>query len=150
MPHAPKHSVSVGAIVADDQGRILLVRRRDTGAWVIPGGVLELHETVLDGVVRETLEETGLTVRPARLTGVYKNLSTGVVSLVFYCRILEGELRSNTDETSDATWVSPDDVNALATDAFAVRVADAVADSDGIPVRSLREPNIMTPRPTAH
>lgn len=85
---APRHSVSVTAVVVRSDGRILVIKRVDDGRWVPPGGVLELDETPQDGLVREVLEETGYKVEPERLTGVYKNMRLGVVSLVFRCRNL--------------------------------------------------------------
>jgi 8-oxo-dGTP pyrophosphatase MutT (NUDIX family) len=64
----PCHSVSVAGAVIDGEGRILAIRRRDNGHREPHGGVLELEETVEDGLVREIREETGLTVLPERLT----------------------------------------------------------------------------------
>ncbi len=49
------------------------------------GGVLEFGESPQDGVIREVYEETGVKIRPVRLTGVYKNMRLGVVSLAFKC-----------------------------------------------------------------
>src|SRR5947208_7223941 len=65
--------IGVGAIIVED-GRVLLVKRGHeplTGEWSIPGGVLELGETVRQGVAREALEETGLTVESLELLGVF-------------------------------------------------------------------------------
>ena len=62
----PKHSVSVAAAILDDAGRFLVIRRADNGRWEPPGGVLELDESITDGLIREVREETGLDVRPAR------------------------------------------------------------------------------------
>ena len=70
----PKHSVSVAAAIIDDQGRFLAIRRADNGRWEPPGGVLELHESIEEGLIREVAEETGLTIEPLALTGVYKNM----------------------------------------------------------------------------
>ncbi|MEU8202041.1 NUDIX hydrolase [Streptosporangium sp. NPDC049046] len=81
----PLHSVSAGAAVIDTKGRFLAIRRRDNGEWQLPGGVVELEEGPLDTVRREVLEETGVHVEPIRLTGVHKNMTLGVVSLVFLC-----------------------------------------------------------------
>ena len=50
------HSVSVAAVVTDDTGRVLVVQRRDNGEWQIPGGILELDESIPDGVRREVQE----------------------------------------------------------------------------------------------
>src|SRR2546423_1556530 len=91
---APRHSVSVAGIVTDDQGRVLLVRRADTDEWEPPGGVVERDEDLLSALVREVREETGLTVTPGRLTGVYKNMALGIVALVFRCTAAEGSLRT--------------------------------------------------------
>ena len=90
MTDLPRHSVSVTGIVRDD-GRVLAIKRHDDGRWVPPGGVLELNETPQDGVAREVYEETGLKVQPVRLSGVYKNMRLGVVSLAFVCEVTGGE-----------------------------------------------------------
>ena len=56
----PRHSVSVAAAIFDDSGeKVLLIKRRDNGNWEPPGGVLELDETIEDGLRREVREETG-------------------------------------------------------------------------------------------
>ena len=87
MPAAtPRHSVAVVGAVFRDDGRVLAIQRRDTGEWQPPGGVLELAETFEEGVKREVLEETGISVDVERLAGVYKNISGGIVALVFRCR----------------------------------------------------------------
>jgi 8-oxo-dGTP diphosphatase len=65
----PRHSVSVSGVIADDHGRALLIRRRDNHHWEPPGGVLELQESIGDGLRREIREETGLGVEPVALTG---------------------------------------------------------------------------------
>jgi len=127
MPTAPKHSVSVAGIVVDDAGRVLVVRRRDNGAWEAPGGVLELAETPEEGVAREISEETGMAVEVRELTGVYKNLSRGIVALVFRCRPVGSEVHP-TDEASEVRWMTRDEVRAAMVPAFAIRVLDAFDD----------------------
>ena len=69
MSELPKHSVSVSAVVIDDDGQVLVAQRRDNGKWQLPGGVLELDESIHQGVRREVLEETGVLVEPERLNG---------------------------------------------------------------------------------
>lgn len=120
----PTHSVSVAAAIIDDQGRALAVQRRDNGKWEPPGGVLELGETIPDGLAREVYEETGLTVEPETVTGVYKNMKHGIVAIVFRCHVTGGELRPS-DETSAFAWLTPDEIPDRMTEAFAIRILDA-------------------------
>lgn len=121
----PKHSVSVAAAIIDDQGRFLAIRRADNGRWEPPGGVLELHESIEEGLIREVEEETGLQITPLALTGVYKNIARGIIALVFRCEILSGEIGGSV-EVADLCWLSADDVRRKMTDAYAVRVLDAL------------------------
>lgn len=120
-----RHSVSVAAVITDDQGRALLIQRRDNHRWEAPGGVLELAESIHDGLRREVREETGLDVEPAALTGVYKNMNLGVVNLVFRCTVLGGRLTEN-DEVIAFRWASEADTRELAVEAHAARVLDAL------------------------
>jgi 8-oxo-dGTP pyrophosphatase MutT (NUDIX family) len=77
-PTAPKPNSLVpaaGVLAVDAQGRLLLQRRRDTGQWAIPMGKQEIGETVAQCAVRETLEETGVTVEVTGLLGIYSDRS---------------------------------------------------------------------------
>jgi 8-oxo-dGTP diphosphatase len=121
----PKHSVSVAAVITDDQGRALLIQRRDNGHWEPPGGVLELGETIEDGLRREVREETGLDIEPGPLTGVYKNMVRGVIALVFRCKMIGGQLNTS-DEAVAFFWADDRETSELATETYAVRVFDAV------------------------
>src|SRR5690349_3830318 len=128
MADTPRHSVSVTGIVVRDDGRVLIVQRRDNGHWEPPGGVLELDETFEQGVRREVAEETGITVRVDRLTGAYKNLTRGIVALVFRCTPINGEPTPN-DEAQHVYWASTGEVRARMTPAYAIRVLDALHDT---------------------
>jgi 8-oxo-dGTP diphosphatase len=121
----PKHSVSVAGAILDDAGRFLVIRRADNGRWEPPGGVLELDESIADGLTREVEEETGLHVRPLALTGVYKNMSRGIVALVFHCEIIGGEARATT-EVREVAWLTPDELTDHMSDAYTVRLLDAL------------------------
>src|SRR5437660_8507480 len=103
--------IGVGAIIVED-GRVLLVKRGHeplTGEWSIPGGVLELGETVRQGVAREALEETGLTVESLELLGVFDRVVRDLdertlyhyVLIDFLCHRVFGELcaAGDADET---------------------------------------------------
>ncbi|MDN5915474.1 MAG: NUDIX hydrolase [Pseudonocardia sp.] len=128
MTDTPKHSVSVAGIVVRNDGRILVIQRRDNAHWEPPGGVLELGETFEQGVRREVAEETGIDVEVERLTGAYKNLRRGVVALVFRCRPTGGEATTS-DESSRVDWLTPDEITAHMDPAYAVRVHDALTDN---------------------
>ncbi|MCM3886362.1 NUDIX hydrolase [Frankia sp. R82] len=114
-------------MVVRADGKILGIRRRDTGEWQIPGGVLERDESIHDGVRREIVEETGALVQPVRLTGVYLNLPRAVVAMVFRCELVGDTIAASTEESAEVAWLSSDEVAARFVPAFAVRVRDALA-----------------------
>jgi len=128
------HSVSVAGVIIDDQNRALVIRRRDNGHWEPPGGVLELNESITEGLRREVEEETGLEVEVGNLTGVYKNMSRAIVALVFRCMPHAGTLRLN-PEVTEFRWMDANEVRELLDEAFAVRVFDAISDQPTV-VRS--------------
>ncbi len=124
-PDAPRatHVVpSVVAVVADAEGRVLLVRRADSGRWALPGGGHEIGETIAETAVREVREETGYAVEVEALTGIYTDprhiiaYDDGEVrqqfALAFRARLVGGEPRLS-DESTDLAWVAPDDLDAL-------------------------------------
>jgi len=131
----PRHSVSVAAVVIDDSDRVLVIQRRDNGAWQLPGGVLELDESPVAGVRREVREETGVDVEPQHLTGVYKNMKLGVVALVFRARVISGT-PTTTEESAAVAWWTADQIAADMTEAFAVRILDALRDASTPAVRT--------------
>jgi 8-oxo-dGTP pyrophosphatase MutT (NUDIX family) len=88
----------------DENGRTLVIQRRDNGHWEPPGGILEREESIIEGPLREVREETGLIVEPMALTGVYKNMRLGVVALVFRCRPAGGALTENS-EAAGFRWI---------------------------------------------
>jgi 8-oxo-dGTP diphosphatase len=131
----PRHSVSVSGVISDDHGRVLLIRRRDNHHWEPPGGILELDETIHDGLRREVREETGLDVEPDALTGVYKNMPRGIIALVFRCKITGGQLAAN-DEVTAFHWAAAAEVTELTDEAYAVRVLDALRETADAAVRA--------------
>ncbi|BBX87960.1 NUDIX hydrolase [Mycolicibacterium aubagnense] len=142
MTSSPRHSVSVAGVVVDDAGRVLTICRRDNGRWEAPGGVLELGESFEDGVRREVFEETGLQVEVQQLTGVYKNVSRGIVALVFRCRPAAGSARP-TAEARDVIWMDADQVDTMMAPAFAIRVLDAL--DGGVHTRTHDGTNLVAP-----
>ena len=129
-----RHSVSVTGVITDDRGRALLIQRRDNHHWEPPGGVLELDETIHDGLRREIREETGLDVEPIALSGVYKNMNRAIIALVFRCKITGGQL-SKTEETDTFRWATETDIRELASEAYAIRVLDALHDRGPAAIR---------------
>ena len=110
-PDAPL--VGVGAIIIE-RDRVVLVRRGHpplAGEWSIPGGVLEVGETLRQAAVREALEETGLTVEADELLGVYDRILRDAdertryhyVLIDFLCRRIAGEFQAG-DDAAEAAW----------------------------------------------
>ncbi len=134
MTELPRHSVSVTGVVFRDDGRVLAIQRDDDDRWVPPGGVLELDETPAEGVTREVLEETGIQVHADQLTGVYKNMKLGVLTLAFRCSLVGGQSHP-TDEAKRVEWLTVYEATQAMPEARAVRVTDALS-SDGPFVRA--------------
>ncbi|KWX87393.1 ADP-ribose pyrophosphatase [Paenibacillus riograndensis] len=113
----PTHIVAVGGIVENEQGEVLLVKTYH-GGWVFPGGQVEAGENLIEALIREIKEESGIDTEVSRLIGVYSNTATykwhdGVtdvptkVMLDYICKPVGGQL-STSDETSDSWWVAKD------------------------------------------
>ena len=133
FPDAPL--VGVGAVVVDE-GRVLLVRRGTEplkGQWSLPGGMLELGESLANGVVREVREETGLTVEPIELIELLDRIHRDGERIRFHyviadylCFVVSGVLQAATD--ADAVrWVERVEWNshsALRLDPVTVRVIE--------------------------
>ena len=114
--------VGVGAIIIEE-GRVVLVKRGHPpleGKWSIPGGVLEIGETLRKAAVREALEETGLGVEPGELLGVFERLIRDAegrmryhyVLIDFLCRRVAGELDAG-DDASEVRWFRPEELAGL-------------------------------------
>jgi ADP-ribose pyrophosphatase YjhB (NUDIX family) len=117
-PAAPKANSlvpSANVIVINDQGEILLIRRTDNGNWAVPGGGMDLGESIADTAVRETQEETGITCEITGLVGIYTSPRHVILytsnnevrqefSIVFTARPVSGELRPSS-ESSEPQWV---------------------------------------------
>jgi ADP-ribose pyrophosphatase YjhB (NUDIX family) len=110
------------ALVVDDAGRILLQRRADSGNWSLPGGTMDIGETLGGAVVRETREETGLDVELTGIVGVYTDpghliaYQDGEVRqefvVVFTASVVGGRLAVSAEST-DVRFVDPAGLDAL-------------------------------------
>ncbi len=121
-PTRPYLAVSA-AIIRD--GRVLIVRRAQPpahGLYTLPGGVVELGETLVAAVIREVREETGLTVDPVVLAGYRQVIARDAagrierhfVILPFAARWIAGEISLN-EELAEARWLLPSELSGLNT-----------------------------------
>jgi ADP-ribose pyrophosphatase YjhB (NUDIX family) len=121
-PAANSIVVAVTAFVQDEAGKILLIRRTDNDLYSIPGGALELGETLTETVHREVLEETGIETDATGLIGIYSDpdhvieFTDGEVrqefSICFRANPIRGALRPS-DESKEVLWVDPSTVDKL-------------------------------------
>ncbi len=103
------------ALIRDERGRILLIRRIDSGRWALPGGLLELGESLAGTVIRETEEETGLRIEPIRVRGVFGGHRVVFpggdilypISTWFECEIRSGSIRPDGRESDRAEFHDP-------------------------------------------
>lgn len=142
-PRAPKANSLVpaaSAVVADEAGRVLLQRRTDNGLWSIPGGRMEIGETISETAVRETREETGLEVRPVRVVGIYSNPDHVVeyedgeirqqFSVCFACELVGGSIEIS-DESSEVGFFTSDEIKEMSmTDSIRQRIMECVRGDD--------------------
>ncbi|GAA4215442.1 NUDIX hydrolase [Actinocatenispora rupis] len=114
---------AASAVVAGEDGRILLQRRVDNDLWALPGGGMELGESIAQTVMREVREETGLQVTPRYVIGVYTDpghvfaYSDGEVrqefSVCVAARPVGGSLQVSS-ESHEVGWFSPEQIGSLA------------------------------------
>lgn len=120
MKTFPTHIIAVDGVVENNRGEILLVKQRHTGEWCVPGGQVEVGENLIDGLVREIKEESGIDVIVNELVCVSSNTGTypgyngyGIVPTKvmfgFTCTPIGGEL-GDSDETLESRWICKDDV----------------------------------------
>jgi len=140
-PNAPPaNSVvpSANVVVVNEAGHILLIRRTDNDNWALPGGAMDLGESLVDAACRETEEETGVHVQVTGLVGVYTDpkhvlhyTSNDEVrqefSLVFTARPVGGEPRPSS-ESREVHWIAPDQIDGLTMDrSMRMRIAHYLA-----------------------
>ena len=122
------------AVVVDEDGRVLLGRRADTGKWSLPAGAIDPGEQPADAAVREVYEETGVHIAVERLAGVALREVTyphgdvcQFLTVWFRCRAIGGRAVVNDEESLAVGWYSPEKLPDL--DAFdQLRVGTALDD----------------------
>jgi ADP-ribose pyrophosphatase YjhB (NUDIX family) len=143
-PNAPKANSlvpSVNVVVVNDAGEILMIRRTDNYNWAVPGGAIDLGESVGQAAVRETQEESGIECEITGLVGIYSDpkhvllyTSNGEVrqefSIVLTARPLSGQ-PTPSSETSEVRWVPVSEVADLTMDrSMRLRIGDYLADKE--------------------
>jgi 8-oxo-dGTP pyrophosphatase MutT (NUDIX family) len=115
---------SVTAVIRDDAGRVLLMRRSDDGRWDLPGGTTDPGEPPARALAREVWEETGLQVVPERILGVFgggdgfratypNGDQLEFMDVVFECRVVGGRLGCRDGEALELRYFPPDDLPEL-------------------------------------
>lgn len=117
----PLIMAAAGVAVMDGEEKILLQRRIDNNLWGLPGGALELGETLEEAAKRELLEETGLTARSLELFNVFSGEELHytypngdevyIVSAVYLCRDFTGNLVNDDEETKDLRFFRKDEID---------------------------------------
>jgi len=140
-PAAPKANSlvpSVNVVVTNDVGEILMIRRTDNDNWAVPGGAIDLGESVAQAAVRETREESGIECEITGIVGIYSDpkhvllyTSNGEVrqefSIVLTARPLSGQPTPSI-ESSEVRWVPPSEVREYTMDrSMRIRINDYLA-----------------------
>lgn len=140
-PAAPKATSlvpSVNVVVVNDAGEILMIRRTDNGNWALPGGAIDLGESVAQAAVRETFEESGIECAVTGIVGIYSDprhvilyTSNGEVrqefSIVLIGRPLGGQ-PTRSSESSEVRWVPATEVLGYTMDrSMRIRINDFLA-----------------------
>jgi ADP-ribose pyrophosphatase YjhB (NUDIX family) len=107
--------VAIGAVVGDDDGRLLLIQRADSGVWLYPTGWADVGYSPAEVAIKEVREETGIRCEVVRPLAIIDGLRAGfsrvpLYSLVFLCQATGGELAPHPQECLDAGWFTPDDL----------------------------------------
>jgi ADP-ribose pyrophosphatase YjhB (NUDIX family) len=101
--------VAIGAVVGDDNGRLLLIQRADSGVWLYPTGWADIGYSASEVAVKEVREETGIRCEVIRPLAIIDGLRAGfsripLYSIVFHCRAVGGELAAHPQECLDVGW----------------------------------------------
>ncbi len=107
--------VAIGAVVGDDQGRVLLIQRADSGIWLYPTGWADVGYSPAEVAVKEVQEETGIDCEVIQPLAILDGLRLGfsrvpLYSLVFHCRAVGGELAAHPQECLDVGWFGRDEL----------------------------------------
>ena len=115
VPGYQTPKVAVGAAVTNGKGELLMIQRADSGYWLYPTGWCDIGYSAPEVVIKEVKEETGYDVEVVRLIGVLDGMRLGasripLYSLLFFCRVVGGEMNPHPLECSDAGWFARDKI----------------------------------------
>jgi 8-oxo-dGTP pyrophosphatase MutT (NUDIX family) len=134
-PPATSLVPSVNVVVVNDAGEILMIRRTDNGNWAVPGGAIDLGESVAQAAIRETHEESGITCVLTGLVGIYSDPRHVILytsndevrqefSIVLTARPVFGT-PAPSDESKEVRWVPPSDLPGYTMDrSMRIRIND--------------------------
>jgi len=134
---SPIFRIGVFALIFNHEKQVLLGHRRDIDWWNLPGGGMEIGETVDEALCREVREETGLEVKVERLVGVYSKPQKQEVVLTFICQVNGGTLQS-TEETRESRYFAPDALPINILPKHRQRIQDALLNQQGAIIRAQR------------
>ncbi len=149
---------TVGAVVGNDDGEILLVQRADSGIWLYPTGWADVGYSPAEVAVKEVWEETGMKTEVVQLLGIVDGMRLGftripLYSMVFHLRVIGGELKPHPLECADVGFFGAEDlpepmygVDHWAPQAFAaIRGEDVAVGFDGVRIPPWEEHNDAEP-----
>jgi len=128
--------IAVSALIFEE-GRVLLAHRRDIDWWNLPGGGMEVGETVDEALRREVAEETGLEAEVEQLVGVYSKPQKQEIVLTFRCHITGGTLTA-TEETRECRYFAPDALPTNTLPKHRQRIEDAQLHQQNAVIRAQR------------
>ena len=126
--------IAVSALIFDEE-KVLLALRRDIDWWNLPGGGMEIGETVEEAVQREVFEETGLVVEVGQFVGIYSKPQKQEVVLTFRCLVVGGTL-TETEESRECRYFSCQDLPPNTLPKHRQRVNDALLNQERAVVRN--------------
>jgi 8-oxo-dGTP diphosphatase len=146
------YALGATCIAFNGTGQVLITLRRSPRRWELPGGLVEPGEGFQAAAERETLEETGVTVRVHGLVGLYQHPSRGILAGLFTATALRGTPQP-TAEASAAEWAQVDDALKILHPLYRPRLQDALAARHTVALRvhdGAETLSMLAVRPVSH
>lgn len=117
----PKHVVSAATITLNDEGDILLIKGPRRG-WEMPGGIVEEGESIKEGAIRETKEETGIDVEITKFCGIFQNVEKSICNTLFLAKPIGGEFMTSSESLEVGYFPIEDALNMMTIENFKERI----------------------------